>query len=265
MAVALDPANPVNDVADPGAFLRESVPFGARELIAAVAGAQHVLDAGCGSGRLTVALARAGAEVTGFDTDEYRLTQAERRAAEAGVELELVRADFNEPLPFDEASFDAVTNRLALMAASDPVSTLRELRRVLAPGGRLATVLWATLPENPWFALPREAIATVLGQERASFARAFGKLGDPAEAAAVHRAAGLSDVQASLLREQATPADAEAHWEQLARENNHFARVAAELSSAQRAALLVEIAARFSPYTRDGLCLPRTLVLVTAR
>ena len=49
------------------------------------------------------------------------------------------------------ASFDAVTSRLALMAADDPVATLRELRRVLEPGGRLVTVLWASPAENPWF------------------------------------------------------------------------------------------------------------------
>src|SRR5262249_39011163 len=45
-----------------------SLPFGGAEIVSAVAGARRVLDAGCGSGRLTVALALAGAEVTGIDT-----------------------------------------------------------------------------------------------------------------------------------------------------------------------------------------------------
>ena len=48
------------------------------------------------------------------------------------------------------------------------------------------------------YAVPREAVATVLGAERAAFARAFGRLGDPDEAAAAHRAAGLADVAAVL-------------------------------------------------------------------
>ena len=56
----------------------EPLPFGVAELLAAVAGAGRVLDLGCGSGRLTVALARAGAAVTGIDTSRERLEQASR-------------------------------------------------------------------------------------------------------------------------------------------------------------------------------------------
>ena len=178
------------------------LPFGAAEIVAAVAGAERVLDAGCGSGRLTVALAEAGAAVTGFDTNAAQLEEAARRAADAGVALTLREADFNDALPFADASFDAVVSRLSVMAAADPVATLRELGRVLEPGGRIVTALWASPAENPWFAAPREAIGVVLGAERAAFARAFGKLGDPEEAAAAHRAAGFVDVEAVLLQGQ---------------------------------------------------------------
>jgi SAM-dependent methyltransferase len=249
-----------------GSPASESSPFGTAELLAAVAGARRVLDAGCGSGRLTVALALAGAEVTGFDTSSARLGDARRRAGGAGVELELVEADFNAPLPFAGASFDVVTSRLALMAADDPVATLRELGRVLEPDGRLVTVVWAALAENPWFAAPREAIAVVLGDERASFARAFGRLGDPAEAAAAHVAAGLSGVEASFVRGHVVRADAGEHWELLSRENGHFRRVAATLSDTERDAVVAELEARLACYREgDHLFVPRALVLVTAR
>jgi len=244
----------------------EPAPFGTAELLAAVAGARRVLDAGCGSGRLTVALALSGAEVTGFDTSGARLDDARRRAEGAGVELLVVEADFNATLPFDDALFEAVTSRLALMAAADPVATLRELRRVLEPDGRLVTVVWAALAENPWFAAPREAIAVVLGDERASFARAFGRLGDPAEAAAVHVAAGLRGVEASVVRGHVVRADASEHWELLSRENGHFRRVAATLSDAERDAVVAEVEARLARYREgDHLSVPRALVLVTAQ
>jgi SAM-dependent methyltransferase len=241
------------------------LPFGCAEILAAVEGARRVLDAGCGSGRLTVALARTGAEVTGVDTNASQLEVARGRAGEAGVEPTLLEADF-DALPFADAAVDAVVSRLAVMASDDPVSTLRELARVAEPGGRLVTVLWASPDENPWFGKPREAIGAVLGPERAAFARAFGKLGDPAAAAAAHRGAGLINVAAVLLHELRAAPDAAVYWQELAEENGHFRRVAASLDDAERAALAAEVEARLAPYREgDHLSLPRTVVLVTAR
>lgn len=240
-------------------------PFGVPELLGAVAGCPRVLDVGCGSGRLTVALARAGAEVTGLDTSAERLREAGHRAAEAGVRLTLVEADMEAPLPLDDGAFDGVTSRLALMIPRDPVPTLRELRRVLAPGGRIATAVWAALPENPWFDAPREAVRVALGAEQAAFARAFGRLGTPDEAAAAHAAAGFADVEARLLREHVGRIDAAEHWGLLATENGHFRRVDAALDDGAREAVIAELDARLEPYRVDGrLELPRTLVLVIA-
>ena len=223
------------------------LPFGAEEIVAAVSGASRVLDAGCGSGRLTVALAQAGARVTGFDANASQLEVARERAREAGVELELREADFDGVLPFAEASFDAVVSRLAVMAADDPVATLRELARVLSPGGRLVTVLWASTAENPWFAIPREAARTVLGAERAAFARAFGRLGDPEEAAAAHRTAGLVEVEARRLHERRAAPGVAAYWAELSAENGHFRKVAAALEEEQQGTFLAELRSASRP------------------
>lgn len=225
-----------------------------------------MLDAGCGSGRLTLALAQAGARVSGFDTSSEALREARARATAAGVDLDLVLADMNEPLPFADRHFEAVTSRLSLMVARDPVATLREFVRVLVPGGRIATALWASLPANPWFSAPREAVAVVLGPERASFAGAFGRLGDTDESAAVHRAAGLADVEERLLRETIERTDAADHWRQLARDNGHFRRLDETLDATTRADVINELEPRLAPYrTNRMLVIPRTLVLVTAR
>lgn len=243
-----------------------TLPFGVPELLAAVRGAERVLDAGCGSGRLTVALASTGTEVTGFDTSASALEDARARADRAGVALTLLEADLNAALPFPDASFEGVTSRLALMVADDPVATLRELGRTLRPGGRLATALWATLDRNPWFDEPRNAVRAVLGDERGGFARAFGRLGDPDEAAQVHTAAGLVNVEARLLEERVTRTGADDHWTLLAKENGHFRRIDATLDDKSRAALAADLAVRLERF-RDGkyLALPRTLVIVTGR
>jgi ubiquinone/menaquinone biosynthesis C-methylase UbiE len=213
-----------------------------------------------------VALARAGAVATGADTSLERLEQARRRAVEAGVELQLVEADFNVQLPFADDAFDAVTSRLALMAARDPVATLRELRRLIRPDGRIATAVWGPVAENPWFCVPRDAVAAVLGAERGVFARVFGRLGAPGEAAAIHREAGFRDVATRTVITFAEPTSAAEHWSELSRENGHFRPIEAALGDDERRALLHELETRLASYQQQGrLRLPRTLELVTAR
>jgi hypothetical protein len=91
------------------------------------------------------------------------------------------------------------------------------------------------------------------------------RLGDPEEAAAVHRAAGLVDVAAVRVLGSRTAPDGTAYWKELSAENGHFRRIAGAVSESETEALVTEIDARFAPYREgDHLCLPRTLVLVTA-
>jgi ubiquinone/menaquinone biosynthesis C-methylase UbiE len=243
-------------------------PFGVPQIVAAVAAADSVLDAGCGSARLTLAFVEAGtADVVGIDTSLERLAEGRARllAHPAGARVALIEADFDHVLPFADGRFAAAASRLALMIATDPVATLRELRRVTAAGGRIVTALWAPVDENPWFALPRAA-AAVIGAQRADYARAFGRLGTPAEATEVHRAAGLADVQAETLRQTLDFEDAAALWTWMARENGHVRRLDATLSVAERAAVLDELHRLVACHrTRDGsLALPRAMTLVTA-
>jgi ubiquinone/menaquinone biosynthesis C-methylase UbiE len=243
-------------------------PFGVPEIVAAVAGAGSVLDAGCGSARLTLALAaRGAADVVGIDTSAERLAQGRERisAHPMGGRVSLIEADFDRVLPYTDGRFGAVVSRLALMIAADPVATLRELRRVTVAGGRVVTALWAPVGENPWFALPRAAARAVVGDERADYARAFGRLGDLEEAAEVHRAAGLADVHAETLHEALELPDAAALWTWMVTENGHVRRLDATLSTAERAAVLAELDRLVDHRTEDGsLRLPRTMTLVTA-
>jgi demethylmenaquinone methyltransferase/2-methoxy-6-polyprenyl-1,4-benzoquinol methylase len=102
-----------------------------------------VLDACCGTGDLALAARRAGAgRVVGLDFAEKMLAKA--RAKDPGVEW--VRGDMLA-LPFDDASFDAATVGFGVRNVDDLEAGLRELRRVLRPGGRLG-ILEITTPQG---------------------------------------------------------------------------------------------------------------------
>ena len=96
----------------------------------------ELLDAGCQSGRLAIPLAKEGHSVTGVDTSGVGLHRARRHAAEQGVKLELVRADLARWLPrCPEASFDVVLCAEVLYLRPNFQTLLKELIRVLRPGG----------------------------------------------------------------------------------------------------------------------------------
>jgi SAM-dependent methyltransferase len=103
------------------------------ELAGNVAG-RRILDAGCGSGPLSAALRDRGAVVTGIDSSAGMLELARRRL---GGDADLRVVDLADPLPFADGAFDDVIASLVLHYLEDWGPTLAELRRVLAPGGRL--------------------------------------------------------------------------------------------------------------------------------
>lgn len=101
---------------------------------------ERVLDVGCGSGQLVVALAPLVAHVTGVDLTPAMLDQARALQAKAGVaNVEWLQADSRQ-LPVGDAAFDLVISRSMFHHAADPLGTLAEMRRACAPGGRIAVL-----------------------------------------------------------------------------------------------------------------------------
>jgi len=102
-------------------------------------GGLEVLDLACGTGRHALHLSKEGARVTGVDFSRGMLQRAE--TAHGGRSVRWVEHDLHEPLPFDDDAFDAAVHALALDHLKGPTALLRELARVLRPGGRAAVTI----------------------------------------------------------------------------------------------------------------------------
>lgn len=96
----------------------------------------RVLDAGCGSGQFAIALAERGARVTGVDLSPEMIGHAQSHAGERAVSIEWRTGDVSA-LSDPFAVYDAVHARVLFQFLPDVPAALRELRRVLKPGGRL--------------------------------------------------------------------------------------------------------------------------------
>jgi ubiquinone/menaquinone biosynthesis C-methylase UbiE len=105
------------------------------ELIGGPAGLR-ILDAGCGDGVLTAALAQRGAVVTGVDADPRMLAASRARVQEMAVAVEFVEGDIRA-LPFPDAAFDVVIAVTVLCFVPHAERAVREMARVLKPGGRM--------------------------------------------------------------------------------------------------------------------------------
>jgi demethylmenaquinone methyltransferase/2-methoxy-6-polyprenyl-1,4-benzoquinol methylase len=163
----------------------------------------RVLDAACGTGDFAVACLDAGAgSDVGVDFSERMLERARRKAAE----VEWVHADLLV-LPFESGSFDAATIGFGARNLADLERGLRELRRVLRPGGRLA-ILELTRPRGalrPFFSLWFDRLVPLAGKALPggaaySYLPASVKRFPPAEElAALMGDAGFADVRFRLL------------------------------------------------------------------
>ena len=112
---------------------------------AVLAPGERVLDVACGTGATVVEAAAAvgpSGKVVGIDLSGRMVEAARRRAEESRVSNATFARMDAERLDLPDASFDVVLCALGLMYVPDPARALREMRRVLRPGGRLVAVVW---------------------------------------------------------------------------------------------------------------------------
>lgn len=163
----------------------------------------RVLDVACGTGDLALAVAARPnrPEVVGLDLVPAMLARAANKVGSKDANVRLVAGDGTR-LPFADASFDAVTIGFGIRNIPDRVGAMREMARVLAPGGRVY-VLEFTSPQRPWvravyqryLARLLPAIGGLISGDRASYrylAETIVEFPSPAEFRAEMAASGLA-------------------------------------------------------------------------
>jgi ubiquinone/menaquinone biosynthesis C-methylase UbiE len=161
---------------------------------------QRVLDVACGTGALTVAAAdrvEAGGAVLGLDANSEMLAVARRKRAD--IEWRDGRA---ESLPFADASFDAVVSQFGLMFFDDHAAALREMKRVLRPGGRLAVAVCDSLDRSPGYASLAALLDRLFGKHVGDAFRSPFVLGDATRLHAMCVEAGIAE--ASVTQQEGT-------------------------------------------------------------
>jgi SAM-dependent methyltransferase len=159
---------------------------------------ERVLDVACGTGVLArEAATRSGSTgyVAGLDPIPGMLEVARQGAP--GVEW---REGVAESLPFADDSFDAVVSQFGLMFFTDRHQSLREMLRVLAPGGRLAVAVWDSLDNIPAYAAEVALLERLAGRPAADALRAPFVLGDRRELEGLFRDAGVGSVEVATHR-----------------------------------------------------------------
>jgi SAM-dependent methyltransferase len=127
----------------------------------------HVLDIAAGTGDQSVLAARMvepGGSVLATDISADMLNIAARVAEAEGLTTITTRVMDAEQLDLEDNAFDAVICRLGLMLMPHPQQALREIHRVLKPGGKLAALVWSTAEHNPLFSLSLAIVSRYAGE-----------------------------------------------------------------------------------------------------
>lgn len=168
----------------------------ARDIAARIGDALRVLEVAAGTGRVTrqlLATLASDGELVATDLNEPMVAEGRSRV-EADPRLTWQTADA-QALPFEDATFDAVVCQFGLMFCPDRPLALREMRRVLRPGGRLLLSTWDTLDRNPGSKLVHELAYRAFPNDPPTFMKTPFSMHDTDELRALVHDAGFREVR----------------------------------------------------------------------
>jgi ubiquinone/menaquinone biosynthesis C-methylase UbiE len=211
------------------------------------------LAAGLGdTGLLAAQIVAPGGSVLITDGSENMLAAAREHAEEVGatnVELRTMQAEW---IDLPAASVDGVICRFGYMLLLDPEAALRETRRVLKPGGRVALAVWDELERNPWMKVVRDALVA-RGLAPAAVPAGPGPfaLGSEEAVAELLATAGFEDVEVAPMDLAMGASSLDAWWDHVMQSSITTAELVRGLAPAEHYQLRDLVDAGYAPYVRD--------------
>jgi ubiquinone/menaquinone biosynthesis C-methylase UbiE len=222
----------------------------------------HVLDIAAGTGDQSILAARRvgpDGSVLATDISAEMLNISARVAKLEGLTTLTTRVMDAQQLDLEDNAFDAVICRLALMLIPNLKLALREIRRVLKPGGKLAALVWSAPENNPLFALPLAIVSTYARGASSPLPDPFA-LSDPTVFERDLTEAGFDEVKTRALPFQSHYASLDAFLQSTA--SRLTAGVMGQLSQSEQQHLLGEVRQALSQFEGShGLVAPAELLL----
>ena len=226
---------------------------------------ERVLDVACGTGivaRLAAPQVGPAGQVVGLDFHTGMLDVARAQPSGSGATVEWRHGDAMA-LPFADASFDVVLCQQGLQFFPDKVRGLREMARVLVPGGRLALSVWGAV--NPHNAALADALACYVSADAATRSLTPHALSNAETVRTLLVDAGFHTVaiRTAVVTRRLGPLE-EALPQEMA--STSYAEAVAALYAATRAALVGDISAALHAYREgEGFAIPAETHIVIAQ
>ena len=223
------------------------------------AAGERVLDVGCGTGSLSLALVER-ATVEAIEAIDFEADFVAALREKIGDTPIAARQGDACSLPFADASFDRALSLLVLHFVSDAQQAAREMRRVVRPGGVVAACVWDTyggMPSQRMFWDTVVAIEPSAAARRA--ATMFRPATQPGDLPDLFDRAGLTDIRETVLTIRMDFADFEDYWQPLMTGQGNLAQFVGGLAEATRARVVEAVREAFLCGRPDG---PRSFASV---
>jgi len=224
--------------------------------LAAVKRGERVVDVACGPGTLAFEATNLGAHVKAIDFAASMIEALESRAAREGVTSIEARVGDGMALPYEAASFDAAFSMFGLMFFPDRDRGLREIHRVLVPGGRAVISSWQPMDNVELFVEVFGALAAAL--PNLPFGAGKAPLGEAQEAITALETNGFTDVVVHDISHAKSHPSMEAFWDSTERSLAPLVLLRSKLGEEVYAPVGKAVYERLRAKFGDG---PQTLVM----